>query len=59
MFSLVGQFLAFHTARESMLSMLGWSDIDGDNAEFVKANVSVQTPTLLEAWHHEDKSARR
>jgi AcrR family transcriptional regulator len=59
MFSLVGQFLAFHTARESMLSLLGWSDIDGDNAEFVKANVSAQTRTLLEAWHREGKGTRR
>ncbi|EEA01180.1 transcriptional regulator, TetR family [Burkholderia sp. H160] len=59
MFSLVGQFLAFHFAHESMLSMLGWSAIDGENAEFVKANVSAQTRLLLNTWQREGKTLRR
>jgi TetR/AcrR family transcriptional regulator, regulator of cefoperazone and chloramphenicol sensitivity len=53
MISVWGQFFAFHVARESALSMLGWSDIDGANAEFVKATVSAQTRSLLHAWQRE------
>ncbi|WP_322095249.1 CerR family C-terminal domain-containing protein [Paraburkholderia bannensis] len=53
MISIWGQFFAFHVARESTLSMLGWSEIDGNNAEFVKATVSAQTRCLLKSWQSE------
>jgi len=57
MCSLFGQFLAFHISRDSMLSMLGWTDIDDENGEFVKANVSAQTRLLLDFWQREGKIA--
>lgn len=53
MISIWGQFFAFHVARESTLTLLGWTDIDGENAEFVKATVSAQTRSLLHAWQRE------
>ncbi|EEA02590.1 transcriptional regulator, TetR family [Burkholderia sp. H160] len=59
MISLFGQFLAFHVHRESTLSTLGWSNIDGQNAEFVKANVSAQTRALLQTWQRKGENVRR
>ena len=53
MISIWGQFFAFHVARESTLSMLGWADLDGENAEFVKTIVSAQTRLLLDSWRRE------
>lgn len=53
MISMWGQYFAFHVARESTLSLLGWGDIDGENAEFVKTVVSAQTRLLLNSWRNE------
>jgi len=59
MFSLYGQFLLFHIARASTLSMLEWDDINSERAEFLKANIGEQTRVLLEHWHREGKKAQR
>lgn len=57
MFSLYGQFLVFHIARASTLSILGWDDITSEKAEFLKANIGEQTRVLLEHWHREAEKA--
>ncbi|MFP6560126.1 CerR family C-terminal domain-containing protein [Paraburkholderia sp. B3] len=56
MLSLYGQFLLFHIARRSTLSMLQWDDIDAEKAEFVKATVREQTRLLLTHWIRERKA---
>jgi TetR/AcrR family transcriptional regulator, regulator of cefoperazone and chloramphenicol sensitivity len=53
MLSLYGQFLLFHIARRSTLTMLQWDDIDAEKAEFVKTTVREQTQLLLAHWIRE------
>lgn len=50
-FSLYGQFLIFHVARESTFSLLGWHEIDSEKGAFLKATIGEQTRVLLEHWH--------
>jgi AcrR family transcriptional regulator len=57
MFSLFGQFMPFHFARESTLSMLGWSEIDGDRIAYLKACIGEQTRVLLAHWRREARKA--
>jgi len=52
-FSLHGQFVIFHAAHRSTLSVLGWKSIDAEKAEQVKSTISEQTRTLLEHWSRE------
>jgi AcrR family transcriptional regulator len=58
MFSLYGQFLLFHIARGSALATLGWDDIEGEKAEFLKTSIGEQTRVLLEHWYRESRKAR-
>jgi TetR/AcrR family transcriptional regulator, regulator of cefoperazone and chloramphenicol sensitivity len=58
-FSLLGQMLMFHHARESALSLLGWKDFEGERAEFLKTSLCAQSRMLLEHWHREDKKKRK
>lgn len=59
MFSLYGQFLLFHLARRSTLAMLGWHDIDAQNAEFLKTSIAEQTRMLLQFWSRERAERER
>jgi TetR/AcrR family transcriptional regulator, regulator of cefoperazone and chloramphenicol sensitivity len=52
-FSLHGQMVVFHVAHRSTLSLLGWSSIDAEKAELLKATIREQTRTLLEHWSRE------
>jgi AcrR family transcriptional regulator len=56
-FSLHGQLVVFHVAHRSTLSMLGWKNIDAENAEQLKSTVREQTRTLLEHWSRERDEA--
>ncbi|WP_042337389.1 CerR family C-terminal domain-containing protein [Paraburkholderia ferrariae] len=51
--SLYGQFLLFHIARRSALSLLQWDDIDPERAGFIKETVRDQTRLLLAHWMRE------
>ncbi|WP_322011957.1 CerR family C-terminal domain-containing protein [Paraburkholderia sp. J12] len=51
--TLYGQFLLFHIARRSALSMLQWDDIDPERTEFIKETVRDQTRLLLAHWMRE------
>ncbi|PLZ04043.1 DUF1956 domain-containing protein [Burkholderia sp. WAC0059] len=48
--SLYGQLMLFHISPRSVLKLLGWSEIDSEKAELMKATVCGQTRVLLELW---------
>ena len=50
MLSLHGQFLAFHMAPRSVLTLLGWPMLDPNKVEFVKHTIFLNTRTLLRMW---------
>lgn len=56
MFSLLGQYLAFHIHRDSMVSKLGYVAIDAKDVEYLKKIVSEQTRLLLEVWGREHRA---
>lgn len=53
MLSLHGQFLAFHMAPRSVLTLLGWPMLDPDKIAFVKQTMFSNTRTLLRMWASE------
>ncbi|WP_322045368.1 CerR family C-terminal domain-containing protein [Paraburkholderia sp. J67] len=57
-FSLYGQFLLFHFARESTLSMLEWREIDVEKAAFLKAAIGDQTRVLLKHWYDKKRASK-
>jgi AcrR family transcriptional regulator len=57
MISLHGQLLLFHVAPRSTLTLLGWSEIDAEKGELLKATVREQTRVLLETWSREARHA--
>ncbi|AOK30525.1 MULTISPECIES: CerR family C-terminal domain-containing protein [Burkholderia] len=61
MSSLFGQFVIFHTARRSMLTLLQWNEFDDARVALLKATINAQTRALLEQWsrEREAKQAKR
>jgi AcrR family transcriptional regulator len=53
MLSLHGQLLMFHVAPRTTLALLGWTEIDAEKGELLKATVRAQTRILLEQWSNE------
>ncbi|WP_116141670.1 CerR family C-terminal domain-containing protein [Trinickia diaoshuihuensis] len=56
--SLHGQFMLFHTAPRSLLTLFGWSTLDTEKIEFVKEAVFSNTRTLLRMWAGEHAAAQ-
>lgn len=48
--SLHGQFMAFHLAPRSVMTLLGWSQIDEEKIELVKQTIFTNTRSLLLMW---------
>jgi TetR/AcrR family transcriptional regulator, regulator of cefoperazone and chloramphenicol sensitivity len=53
MLSLHGQLLMFHVAPRTAFALLGWTEIDAEKGELLKATVRAQTRILLEQWSKE------
>lgn len=51
--SLHGQMMAFYTAPKTMLTLLGWHEMDEDKSTLVKSIVREQTRALLQMWSAE------
>lgn len=51
--SLHGQMMAFHTAPKTVLTLLGWHEMDKDKSTLVKTIVREQTRALLQMWSAE------
>lgn len=56
--SLHGQLMAFHAVPRTVLSLLGWNEIDEARCEFIKSTVRTQTRALLEIWSGERDAAK-
>ncbi|TAM51890.1 MAG: DUF1956 domain-containing protein [Paraburkholderia sp.] len=48
--ALHGQFMSFHMAPRSVMTLLGWSKIDAEKIELVKQTVFANTRALLHMW---------
>lgn len=48
--ALHGQFMAFHLAPRSVMTLLGWSQIDADKVDLVKQTIFANTRALLLMW---------
>lgn len=48
--ALHGQFMAFHLAPRSVMTLLGWSNIDAEKVALVKQTIFTNTRTLLLMW---------
>jgi AcrR family transcriptional regulator len=59
MVSLNGQLLMFHVAPRTTLALLGWTEIDAEKGELLKATVRKQTQALLELWAREAQDAQQ
>ncbi|WP_206957994.1 CerR family C-terminal domain-containing protein [Trinickia acidisoli] len=56
--TLHGQFMLFHTAPRSLLTLLKWPSLDAEKIEFVKQTIFTNTRTLLSTWACERDAGR-
>jgi AcrR family transcriptional regulator len=54
--TLHGQFMAFHMAPRSVMTLLGWSKIDEEKIELVKQTIFANTRALLQLWAAESEA---
>lgn len=55
--TLHGQFMSFHTAPRSVMTLLGWSTMDAAKIDLVKQTIFANTRSLLQSWSVERETA--
>ena len=55
--TLHGQFMSFHTAPRSVMTLLGWSTMDAAKIDLVKQTIFANTRSLLQLWSVERETA--
>jgi AcrR family transcriptional regulator len=56
--ALHGQFMSFHMAPRSVMTLLGWSKIDAEKIEVMKQTIFANTRALLQLWAVESEARK-